>query len=43
MKKKILVTLLLLIIALFVVWYGYKEQVKNWAFWSKKEVVTITQ
>jgi hypothetical protein len=39
MKKKICVTILLLIIVVFVAWYGYRENVKKWDFWPQREMI----
>ena len=40
MKRKIVATILLLIVALFIMWYGYKEHIKHEKdIWPQKEML----
>ena len=43
MKKKIFVAILLIVIALFVAWYGYQERLKELSLWWAKGPIIVNK
>ena len=44
MKKKLFVTFILIIVVLFILWYGYKEHIKDIKnIWFQKKMIKVVR